>query len=91
MARTTRLKTAEFRIHAPTARKVSIAGTFNNWDIRSDQAKKDTKGNWTAKVSLKPGRHEYKFVIDGSWISDPNCTNFTSNAFGTQNCVLEVK
>lgn len=84
-------KTTEFKLYAPQARKVILAGSFNNWSTKTVSAKKDTKGNWTAKISLKPGRHEYKFLVDGSWITDPRCHNYTTNSFGTQNCVVEVK
>lgn len=84
-------KVAEFQISVPKAKKVSVAGTFNNWDTKSNLAKKDLKGNWVAKVELKPGRHEYKFIVDGSWINDPRCNNTVYNGFGTQNSVLEIK
>ena len=84
-------KTAEFKLYAPEAKKVSVAGSFNNWDAKGVIAKKDTKGNWTAKVNLKPGRYEYKFVVDGSWINDPRCATYASNPFGSQNCIREIK
>ncbi|TRZ94980.1 hypothetical protein D4R78_05435 [bacterium] len=84
-------KKAQFNIHAPGAKRVSLAGNFNNWDTKVLQAKKDSKGNWMVKASLKPGRYEYKFFVDGSWMSDPSSKSFTTNAFGTQNCVIEVK
>ncbi len=87
----TRSKPIEFKFYAPQARRVSLAGSFNSWDTRMLAAKKDSKGNWTAKVNLKPGRHEYKFFVDGSWLNDPHCTSCVSNSFGTQNCTLEVK
>ena len=61
MARILKLKTTELKLYAPQARKVSVAGSFNNWNTKKDMAKKDTGGNWTAKLSLKPGRYEYKF------------------------------
>jgi len=80
----------EFRIYYPKAKRVSIAGSFNNWDTKKNLAKKDLKGNWTFKVDLKPGRYEYKFFVDGSWINDPN-SNTISNAFGTQNSIVEVR
>ena len=86
-----RAKTAEFKLYAPQARKVSIAGTFNNWDTKALSAKKDSKGNWMIKVNLKPGRYEYKFVVDGSWINDPKCSSNVSNSFGSQNSVVEIR
>jgi len=84
-------KIVNFKLFAPSAKKVAVAGSFNNWDTNSLLAKKDSKGNWTAKVSLTPGRYEYKFVVDGAWIEDPNCKLRVPNPLGSNNSVLEVK
>lgn len=91
MARISLSKTAEFKLYAPTAKKVHLAGNFNSWDAKSLAARKDSQGNWIAKVNLKPGKYEYKFLVDGSWANDPRCNKCVPNAFGTQNCTLEVK
>jgi len=84
-------KMKEFKLYAPEAKKVSIAGTFNNWDTKKHTAKKDTKGNWSVKLNLKPGRHEYKFVVDGNWVNDPSCTNCVPNGMGGCNCTVDIK
>lgn len=91
MIKTAKAKTTEFRLSAPQAKRVSLAGTFNNWDTASLSAKKDAKGSWTVKVDLRPGRYEYKFFVDGSWMNDPSCRGCISNSFGSQNCIMEVK
>lgn len=91
MARQAGTKPVEFKLYAPQAKRVSVAGSFNKWDIGSLSAKKDSKGNWKAKVSLKPGRYEYKYVVDGSWVNDPCNTSNVTNNFGTQNSVVEIK
>jgi len=91
MVRTGRSKPAEFRLYAPQAKAVRLVGSFNKWNTRNLSAKKDSQGNWIAKVNLKPGRYEYKFFVDGSWLNDPHCTWFTPNTFGSQNCVIEIK
>ncbi len=83
-------KAAAFKFISPKAKKVSIAGTFNNWDVGKLTAKKDSDGNWTAKVNLKPGRYEYKFFVDGSWINDPKAKT-VYNSYGTENSVIEIK
>ncbi|PIP19672.1 MAG: hypothetical protein COT38_03505 [Candidatus Omnitrophica bacterium CG08_land_8_20_14_0_20_41_16] len=84
-------KPTEFKLYAPSAKKVVLSGSFNKWNIQGFSAKKDFKGNWVAKVNLKPGKYEYKFFVDGSWVDDPRCTSRVSNAFGTHNCVVEVR
>lgn len=91
MARLMSSKSKEFRLFAPQAKRVNLAGTFNNWSHSDLSAKKDSKGNWSVKVSLRPGRYEYKFVVDGNWLNDPSCSTTTSNSFGTQNSIIEVK
>jgi 1,4-alpha-glucan branching enzyme len=91
MVTATRARTMQFKFYAPKAKRVSLAGSFNNWDSKALTAKKDTKGNWTVKVNLKPGKYEYKFFVDGSWLNDPRCTYCITNTFGTQNCIVEVK
>lgn len=84
-------KKVEFRISAPQARSVGIAGDFNNWKPDTLIAKKDKKGTWKATLTVPSGTYEYKFVVDGSWIVDPGCSRRTVNSFGSENCVLVVK
>lgn len=91
MAKILKSKPTEFKFFAPQAKKVSLAGTFNNWDAKELPAKKDTKGSWAVKLSLRPGKYEYKFVVDGSWANDPRCTACVPNGLGGQNCVIEIK
>jgi 1,4-alpha-glucan branching enzyme len=86
----TKVKDMVFKLHLPTAKKVSLAGDFNNWDTGALNAKKSPNGSWTIKVGLTPGKHEYKFFVDGSWMNDP-ATAAITNTFGSQNSVVEVK
>ena len=85
-----RAKPTVFKYYAPQAKRVTLTGSFNEWNPKKLTAKKDSKGNWTVKVSLKPGTYEYKFIVDGSWLNDPNCTRCVPNSFGTANCLIEV-
>lgn len=81
----------ELKYNAPQARVVSVAGTFNNWDTHSLLAAKGRNGNWTVKVALTPGNYEYKFIVDGSWLNDPNCKESVPNSLGSSNNLLVVK
>jgi len=80
----------EFIYVAPDAREVVLAGSFNNWDQKSLLMKKDRKGNWKTVVELAPGKYEYKYIADGYWVTDAQCTELTINSFGTTNCVVRV-
>jgi len=91
MPRTTGTKPVEFKLYAPGAKKVVVSGSFNKWDTKELLAKKDSKGSWAAKVALKSGRYEYKFIVDGNWVNDPRCTSCVANSVGSHNCVIEVK
>jgi 1,4-alpha-glucan branching enzyme len=91
MVKKVEAKPMQFKFYAPKAKKVSLAGDFNKWDAKGNSAKKDTKGTWSAKVALKPGKYEYKFIVDGTWLNDPSNNILITNSFGTQNSVVEVK
>lgn len=84
-------KAVQLKLRAPGAKRVSLAGTFNNWDANSILAKKDRQGSWSVTVSLNPGKYEYKFVVDGSWLNDPNCKECIPNNLGSANSMLVVK
>jgi hypothetical protein len=88
---------AKFTCHAPTAREVFLAGTFNGWNAKATPMNKDVAGNWDAAIALVPGRYEFKFVIDGAMCCEPGCdeahkgcSKCVTNAAGTMNRVIEV-
>jgi 1,4-alpha-glucan branching enzyme len=81
----------DFGLFAPKAKKVSVAGSFNNWNTNDLKLRKDEKGNWSGSARLKLGRYEYLFVVDGEWINDPKARETVSNPFGTINSVLTVR
>src|SRR5262249_41540076 len=82
-------KPIQFTLHAPQAKSVLVAGTFNNWDPQKSRLQRDGDG-WKANISLAPGRYEYRFVVDGEWITDPNCKETVRNDYGSTNAVLVV-
>jgi len=81
----------EFAYTAPKAGKVYVAGKFNDWNMTSMPMKKGADGAWKIKVKLPPGKHEYKFVVDGKWTQDMSCSETTLNSFGSYNCVIGVE
>jgi hypothetical protein len=52
---------------------VYLAGTFNEWKPMGHRMEgPNEKGNYTTKIKLAAGVHEYKFVLDGKrWRFDP--------------------
>ena len=79
-----------FVLSAPKAKNVIVAGTFNHWDPRVLKLKKNKQGRWSSKISLKPGRYEYLFIVDGQWQKDPAAKETVPNSFGSVNSVLKV-
>jgi len=81
-------KRITFKFHAPDAQCVALAGDFNFWNPGKHPLKKSSAGIWKKMVSLSPGRYEYRFLVDGEWHDDPDCTTCSPNPFGSNNCVL---
>ncbi|MFW6081044.1 MAG: glycogen-binding domain-containing protein [Desulfosalsimonas sp.] len=80
-----------FRLAEPDAREVGIGGDFNNWETSRHMFKKNSEGVWEKTLMLAPGRYEYKFMVDGSWRTDPANRVSCDNAFGSCNSVIEVE
>lgn len=85
------LKKVHFKFFAPLSLKVQVAGTFNKWEPSKGNLKKDSSGNWTGIFELKPGRYEYRFVVDGNWENDQNNNEIVPNNLGTFNNILNVR
>lgn len=71
----------------PNARKVYLAGTFNNWSPNTFAMTRQND-EWIFAANLQPGKHLYKFVVDGKWILDPGNKLWEQNEFGNGNSVL---
>lgn len=81
-------KRITFKLHAPEAQNVLLAGDFNSWEPEMHPLKKSPAGLWKKMVILSPGRYEYRFVVDGEWQNDPDCLTCSPNPFGSNNNVL---
>lgn len=73
----------QFRLEANDADRVALAGTFTGWEPRV--ALRETRpGVWTALVPLRPGVHDYAFVVDGErWVADPAAPQVDDSFGGT--------
>ncbi|MBT3751149.1 MAG: hypothetical protein HOK84_15260 [Bacteroidetes bacterium] len=49
---------------------VFLSGSFNDWNPGEISMLQDNEG-WKTSYYLGPGTWEYKFLIDGRWITDP--------------------
>jgi len=79
-----------FVLHAPGARAVTVAGTFNQWDATVTPLVTSDGDLWVATLVLPRGEHQYAFVVDGAeWVPDPAAPT-VDDGFGRRNSVLAV-
>ena len=80
-----------FQLNAPEAESVMLAGDFTDWENAARKMRKLKSGNWKTTVSLEEDKTiQYRFLVDGQWVDDPDCQNRIPNGFGGENCVRQV-
>ena len=71
--------------------QVALTGSFNDWDpAKLFMEYLDSENLYTVELQLAAGCYEYKFIIDGEWVTDLDNTSFSANDFGTLNSVLNI-
>lgn len=73
---------------AAGAKNVLLAGDFNGWEPKA--MKKQTDGRFAASIMLPPGNYEYRLVVDGHWMTDPDHSHWAPNPFGSFNSVAKI-
>ena len=84
------LKGQTFSFNAPNARSVQLVGNFTHWQQAPLNLKRGGDGIWRTAIELEPGTYHYRFLVDGEWQDDPECTLRVANPFGSQNSVRQV-
>jgi len=69
---------------------VQLVGDFTHWGKHPISLRKNPDGVWFVAVDLEPGRHRYRFLVDGEWADDPDCTLRLPNPYGTEDAIREV-
>ena len=78
-----------FRLDAPTASEVRLAGSFTGWEPRY-ALHPAGEGSWSVLIPLHPGVHDYAFVVDGQeWVADP-AAPAVDDGFGGENSRLAL-
>ena len=71
------------------AQYVVLSGNFNDW--RTDELfMNKTNEGWELPYVIGPGNYEYKFIVDGNWITDPANPLKVDNEVGTKNSYLII-
>lgn len=71
------------------ALRVTLAGNFNDWNDNQLQLKK-TENHWVLDYVLGPGTYTYKFIVDGTWMPDPE-NPYTIGQQNYTNSVLTIQ
>jgi len=74
----------------PEARAVRVTGSFADWKAEGEPLTPTGDGEWEAVLPVPPGRHEYRFIVDGAWVPDPQNAEAVPNDFGGVNSLLVV-
>ena len=85
------VREVEFVLECVGAERVCVCGEFNAWHPAGlPMVGTPDTGQWKKHLVLPPGRHEYKFVVDGKWLHDPNARQNVPNTHGSLNSIIEV-
>ncbi len=80
-----------FALDAPQAKEVRVTGEFSNWSREGLAMDKDgADGLWKVVADIEAGEYEYRFIVDGVWVRDPNNNDYVRNEFGQENSLLIV-
>lgn len=71
------------------AERVVLSGSFNAWNT-GELVMERYEDGWRLPYVLAAGNYEYKFIVDGRWITDPN-NPFTTGFGDFENSFLAYK
>jgi len=70
---------------------IKIAGDFNNWEPDRDVTTERRGDLLTKSLHVRPGRYQYRLIVNGEWRADPTNPHHVTNEYGEINSVLEVE
>ncbi len=79
-----------FEADFPHAKRVGITGDFCDWSADGLPMSCRSDGVWECRLELGGGQHQYRFIVDGSWLPDPNNPQTVPNEFGGANSVVVI-
>lgn len=81
-----------FHIPAPQARSVALVGEFNRWQHeKALRLERGEDGVWRGRLSVPPGSYQYKYLVDGQWVLDPENPLRVVTDNGIVNSLIRVK
>lgn len=81
-----------FSIEAKEAKAACVVGDFNNWNPAEGELSKLKNGTFKGLFEVpKDASYEFKYVIDGNFLNDPEADSYVYNDFaGAENSVVTV-
>jgi len=80
-----------FRYYDPVARNVQVAGDFSNWEpIENIMVQEKENKIWKGIIPLKPGKYQYKLIVDGKWKIDPYNPALVTSDMDSNNSLVIV-
>jgi predicted esterase len=80
-----------FSYYSPGAKEIFLAGDFNGWKRRESPLVKGKDDVWRTVLKLEPNRsYDYKYIVDGNWVNDPNNGDLSPDVAGGANSVIFI-
>jgi predicted esterase len=80
-----------FSYYSPGAKEIFLAGDFNGWKRRESPLVKGKDDVWRTVLKLEPNRcYDYKYIVDGNWVNDPNNGDLSPDEAGGANSVIFI-
>jgi Carbohydrate-binding module 48 (Isoamylase N-terminal domain) len=86
------IRTHQFLIVVPDAKKMVVVGDFNGWDAtQTPMVRVNDKGLWSVSVPLRAGKlYQFQYVKDDTLrLNDPSLPQVSSD-FGSPNSALTI-
>ena len=85
------LYVVRFALKDTGAKKVAVAGDFNQWTPVNLSPSEREAGLYTVELSIPQGTYNYAFVIDGKrWVADLAAERIVEDGFGQRNSVIRL-
>ena len=74
------------------AKKIYLAGEFNDWNYEDTLLKKQKNGSFAATLDLGVGEeYQYRYVLDGErWENDHDADKYVPSDVGVENSVVVI-
>ncbi|HKQ52160.1 MAG TPA: S8 family serine peptidase [Pyrinomonadaceae bacterium] len=81
-----------FVYHDDDAKRVALAGDFNDWNHSRTPFARDAAGLWRVELEPPPaGRYRYKLIVDAArWVDDPSNGLKEPDEFGGFNSLVNI-